>query len=283
MKTPIYILISCLALGESAWAVDKGFSKALKYAELKSTGTHGDSGELILPVMLGILAVVLVLYFYRRIEEQKHKPQSAKVSPEKRRRNFLKQAQLLGFTKNEARVLIQFAELVTADEPQRLLEGGALRRQLVGDVSDRIRRRQREIEVMGSLLDKVGRMEQQDIRERDDVRVQAEIALWIIAKNSTEDPEDDFADGAEQIAGRLVDLSTGGAAIRADLTVEEGALLEFWSADPHVWLPPTSGRVLHVDREDETQLLNLRFVDEASDELREAIVELQRAAKRAVT
>lgn len=280
MKTLTFIFIEIMILYQSAWAVNKSFSKALKHVELKSSSTRGEPDEWFIPVMFGLVVIVLIMYFYRLIEERRKQPQAAKISPKKRRQNFIKQARLSGFTGVEARLLFQLTELIAESEPERLLQGGPGWRQLVKEVTARIDRRRRELEVMGDLLEKLGRMAAHDIQQRDDVRIQAEVAIWMVPKDSLE-PEVGFENSAEQVAGTLLDLSAAGAAMRADFAGSEGDLIEFWSADPNIWLPPTTARILHLKEEGEMKVFNLHFVKEPSDDLREAIVTLQRTGRRA--
>ena len=74
MKALSPILLLVLAFFVPVWAVDKSFSKALKHAEIRSTGSHGEGSEWIVPVMFGVMAVVLIMYFYRRFEERRRHP-----------------------------------------------------------------------------------------------------------------------------------------------------------------------------------------------------------------
>jgi len=79
-----------------------------------------------------------------------------------------------------------------------------------------------------------------------------------------------------QVEGQLVNLSMGGAAIRAEMEVEKGDQVEFWSVDIR-WLPPITVVVLHAEGEGNKRRFNLQFVKAPSGVLRAAILELQRA------
>jgi hypothetical protein len=92
--------------------------------------------------------------------------------------------------------------------------------------------------------------------------------------------EEDIFTDVEQVAGRLLDLSEGGAALVAELEVRPSELIELWSADSEVWIPPVTAGVLSVGRSPSgsEQVLHLHFIDPPLPELRAAVQTLQREA-----
>ena len=59
--------------------------------------------------MVFALGVILALYFFRHRDDGQKRKVPPEISAQKRRQNFIEQAQRLGFTRVEARILSQIA------------------------------------------------------------------------------------------------------------------------------------------------------------------------------
>ena len=134
-------------------------------------------------------------------------------------------------------------------------------------------------------------MREQDIHEREYPRVEADLAIWVVKKTRgaatgmvalVEDEEEqegevDVFENLESVAGRLLDISEGGAAIRVDLDVQKGDAVEFWSADNRIVLSELTAGVVSVNSRDdgESPTLHLHFIDPDLRELRLAIADIK--------
>ena len=78
-----------------------------------------------------------------------------------------------------------------------------------------------------------------------------------------------------------MNISVGGAAIRADMDLQHADQVEFWSMDTH-WLPPITAVVLHAAGSGNKRIFNLQFAEAPAGELRAAILELQKSASKIV-
>ena len=108
------------------------------------------------------------------------------------------------------------------------------------------------------------------IEERAFERVEMHLPVWIVPGLMAKESEGEWDEG-EQFEGTVVDLSEGGAALHADLALEAGDSLAFWSADPDVWLPPTTAQVLHVEALAKGGVFHLQLLESPSEELHAAI------------
>jgi hypothetical protein len=77
------------------------------------------------------------------------------------------------------------------------------------------------------------------------------------------------------VAGRLLDISEGGAAISVDLDVSRGDRIQFWSAESTWILGETRAGVLNTATRDGEKVLHLYFVDPDLRELRQALADLR--------
>lgn len=272
MKT-LLCLVAWFGLGvvEQVWAVDKSYSKALKGIEIKGSGSRGTSGEYLVPVLLGIGAVVLIVALYRVVENRnktkKAEPVAALSGP-----GFKERAAQSGFQHAEVRLLTVLAERISPQNLMYTLETDAGRQKLVNEVAKRIRRRERELLVLRGVGDKLGLVGH--MKERETLRVEAHLAVWLVPHLSADTDEEEWEE-AEQVEGQLLDLSEGGAALCAQLDLNVGDQLEFWSADAQVWLAPTAARVLRIEEKQKERVFHLQFIDSPSEELRAAIRALQ--------
>ena len=75
--------------------------------------------------MAGLFVLVLALYLFRHSYDRRKGKLSLEISVKKRRQDFIKQAQRLGFTHVEARMLRQIAGHGEAEYFDRLLKKGS--------------------------------------------------------------------------------------------------------------------------------------------------------------
>jgi len=271
----LFWLVVWVGLGivEHVWAVDKSYSNALKRIEIKGSGSRGTSGDYLVPVLLGIGAIVLIVGLYRVVESRKKEKKAQPVAAVSGS-DFKKHAAQIGFRHAEVRLLKVLAEKISPHNLVYALETDAGRHKLVGEVTKRIRRRERELLVLRGIGDKLGLVGQGHMKERETLRVEAHLPVWLVPHLGSDTAEEEWEE-AEQVEGQLLDLSEGGAALRAQLDLSVGNQLEFWSADAQVWLAPTAARVLRVEERQKERVFHLQFIDPPSEELRAAIRTLQ--------
>jgi hypothetical protein len=255
-------------------AVDKSFSKVLKYAEIKGTGARGETLEYLVPALIFVAAVLLVIYLYRRLEERRRQAPS-RTEQKQEGIGFREQAAQLGFRLSETKTLRRLAARLAPQRPDRLLSTEIGRWKLAADIERRIRQREREIEVLRRIRQKLEHAGAGQLHERATVRVEADLPVWITLKMQGQTAEEDVFAEVEQIRGHLLDLSEGGAALRTPLEAQAGDVVEFWSAEARVWLPPVTAGVLSVEEEGYEKIFHLHFLEPPTNELRMAIQELQ--------
>jgi hypothetical protein len=113
--------------------------------------------------------------------------------------------------------------------------------------------------------------------DREGVRLEVDIPIWLVKKAPGECPvDDDVVVDIVPVTGKLLDLSEGGAAVSADMPLVAGDLLEFWSADSQIWLPPTKAGVVSLEEEEGDDHVHLHFLDPPLTEIRKAILEIRR-------
>lgn len=247
----------------------------------------GGGGTDWLWVLLGVLGIALVVTLAGRVLRALFSGQgrAAPRQVRKPRLDFAQQASKLGFRIVEIKALRAIASRLAAHDPTSLLSSDAGRERLTVELAERIRKREREIEVLKKLQEKLRLMRDNQMHERASIRVEADLAVWVVKKGTERGPaepeaEEDIFTDVEQVAGRLLDLSEGGAALVAELEVRPSELIELWSADSEVWIPPVTAGVLNVvNRPDGSgQVLHLHFIDPPLPELRAAVQTLQREA-----
>jgi hypothetical protein len=232
----------------------------------------------------GVGLLILVAFLFNR-RAARRPLVAAAVGFQEIQHSFKQQATGLGFRVRETRMLRKMALRISPQMPANLLTTPSGREYLIGDVQHRIEQREREVTLLQSLYDKLGRISAQKIHERDSVRVEADLPVWIVQRGQEQRAvpagADDVAD-IDPAAGQMLDISEGGAAIAADLGAKRGDTIEFWSADSDVWIPPVMAGVVHVRPAEASSppVLHLHFLDPPEDELKAAIQELQARSER---
>jgi len=104
------------------------------------------------------------------------------------------------------------------------------------------------------------------------------LSVWIVKKEDSvveEGSENSFSD-VEQIRGKLIDLNEEEAVLTAEMEIGVQDLIEFWSADSEIWIPPLTASVRQAERNpDGSQIFRLHFIDPPLKELRAAIEALK--------
>ena len=238
--------------------------------------------EVILILGIGLILTSLVLYLVFRAfrgQSGRNAPRSRVVANSKPN-SFSNQAVASGFLQTETRLLNQIANKVPADMSSDLLDSDSGRAYLISDLEKRISRRQREIELIRRIRTKLEKMGESGLTPRATVRIETDIRIWIAKKiqhdPSNEEKEDVFVD-IEPVIGRLQDISEGGARLVTNLDVDRGDMIELWSADADIILPPVTSVVID-SKPSETDLkdvLHLHFMDPPLGELRSVLYSLQ--------
>ncbi|MEW6749650.1 MAG: PilZ domain-containing protein [Candidatus Latescibacterota bacterium] len=250
---------------------------------LKFTPTAGMGNfALILAIVGGALVLLLVLRMVGHFVGGRAQPAPRAAAPRRVSADFGQQASRLGFRVAEIKTLRLVTARLAPQDADLLLASEQGRERLAGYIEKRLRRRERELEHLRGILAKLRLIRDQGIRERATVRVEANLPVWIVRKADTaeaaEDEEDVYAD-VEQVSGRMLDVSEGGAAVAAELDAQPADLVELWSADADIWIPPVTASVLQVQRQGvDIPVFHLHFLDPPVGELRAAIQALQRQA-----
>ena len=250
-----------------------------------------DSGDTTLFFIVGfgvIIAVLIASRLYAAAQARRAK--AAKVPEGKAKaQDFKEQAVALGFKAGEIPSLQKIATRLSPKSPGSLLTTSAGREYLISDVSKRARRREREITMLQSMLERLEQSRKGHHQSRDTVRVDADLAIWLVQKMSANAPLDE-GDGegeeegllnAEPVSGRLIDLSEGGAAVTIDLPLSVGDTVEFWSADTRIWVPPLAAEVISLDdaSAEAGSTAHLRFSQPDLSEIRRAMQDIQLFAR----
>ena len=274
-RIPMLIAIwLLLRLPETALAQGGG------YLQFKPSGVNFTS-VIVVVVVVVVVAVVLALV-YNLISRARQKP-PVKVAQQKKV-NFQKHAAKLGFKIAEIKTMRLIANKIAPQDPDSLLTTDAGRERLASDIWERIRRREREVAFLRRIQDKLKLMRERGLQERATIRVETNLAVWIVKKTDAElreaEEEEDLFTDVEQIGGKLLDLSEGGAAVTADLEAEVNDVVELWSADAEIWIPPVTAGVLQVQQGSggKSPIFHLHFIDPPLGELRIALQALQRNA-----
>ena len=161
-----------------------------------------------------------------------------------------------------------------------LLNSDSGRAYLISDLEKRISRRQREIELIHRIRTKLEKMGESGLTPRATVRIEIDIRIWIAKKieldPSDEEKEDVFVD-IKPVIGHLQDISEGGARLVTNLDVAQGDMIELWSADAEIILPPITSVVIDSkpSEQDLKDVLHLHFMDPPLGELRSVLCSLQ--------
>ena len=247
----------------------------------------GQMQWILLLVGLGIVGVIALKFITKTQTERAQKRERSAVQGSKAQA-FLDRAQHLGFRQNEARTVERIARRLAPKSPLNLLNSGQGREFLMGDLNKRIVQRGREIKVLGRIKQRLEALRASDVHEREWVRVDANIAVWVSKQGLTNQDmaalvdDEDEAEGEglfanlDSVSGRLLDISEGGAAIDIEMDVGRGDQVLFWSGDPRIVLGETRGGVVSIEKSDEgTTILHLHFIDPDLRGLRSAILQLK--------
>lgn len=134
---------------------------------------------------------------------------------------FAQRATGLGFKLGESRTLEKIATRLVPKSPQNLLTTSTGLDYLMADLQKRAERRRKEIDMLEKLHARLTTLRQQDVHERESIRVEADMPIWVVEKKDpsqaeltlVEDEEDleTGFDNLESVTGRLIDISEGGA------------------------------------------------------------------------
>lgn len=201
---------------------------------------------------------------------------------------FLHRAQHLGMRAGEARTIERIARRLAPKSPLNLLNSGQGRQFLIGDLERRVERRQREIDVLKRIVTRLEALRESDVHERESLRVDAGIAVWVSRKGLTgadptalveeDEPQDDdeMFTNLDSVSGKLIDISEGGAAVAVSIDAGRGDQVRIWSGDPRVVLGETRAGIVSVQQQDSGDpILHLHFIDPDLRDLRGAILQLR--------
>ena len=249
----------------------------------------GQMQWILLLVGLGIVGVIALKFITKARTERAQKRKRSAVQGSKSQA-FLDRAQHLGFRQNEARMVERIARRLAPKSPLNLLNSGQGREFLMGDLEKGIVQRGREIKLLGRITPRLEALRDSDVHQREWVRVDANIAVWVSKQGLTnqetaalvDDEDEAEADGEglfanlDSVSGRLLDISEGGAAIDIEMDVGRGDQVQFWSGDPRIVLGETRAGVVSIEKSDEgTTILHLHFIDPDLRDLRSAILQLK--------
>ncbi|MBT4099376.1 MAG: PilZ domain-containing protein [Gemmatimonadetes bacterium] len=223
-------------------------------------------------------ALVIVVFFVTRLVEHQHQRRAVSGGRSKLRRTFSQQAGAMGFRPVEISNLRRIASRLSGgSDPLNVLSTNSGRQFLTADLRKRIRRREREIEMLDHILQKLGTAGR-GFHERAGIRVETDISIWLVHRGEdNQGADDEIVIDIAPIAARLFDLSEAGAAICANTELSPGDIVEFWSGDPQYWIPPTQSGVVSVrPTKDGTRNIGLHFLDPPRTEIRRVIQEIQR-------
>lgn len=268
------------ALARPSVAVEKGYGEAWSAMGSKIRASDsGDTAVFFASAFAVVVAIVVLARLYNRRQVRIAATARAPAAGDPSQ-GFRKQAVALGFRAGELRTLRQIAGRLAPRSPGTLLANRSGRENLVNDLGKRIRRRQRELDLLNSMLGKLEVAGEDHYHARDTIRVEANIPIWFVQKLQADDPAEGGDEGLvnmEPVSGRLVDLSEGGAAVAVDLPLSPGEMIEFWSADTQIWIPPLSAGVVNIDEAvDETgPVAHVHFLDPPLADIRRAMQDIQ--------
>ena len=242
---------------------------------------------LILAAVGGFVHLTYRVVSKTRKERAEKRVQSARAGS--RSKAFQDRAESLGFRKGEARTVERIAKRLAPESPLSLLNSGQGREYLIGDLERRIASREREVKILGRLKERLGALRESDVHERESVRVEADISVWVSKRGLSnqeisalvDDEEEAEGEGEgifanlDSVAGRLLDISEGGAAIEVDMEVSRGDQVQFWSGDPRIILGETRAGVISTQQTDVARVLHVHFIDPDLRDLRGAILQLR--------
>jgi len=253
--------------------------------QIRSSDT-GDTTLFFLTAFAVIIVVLIASRLYTSAQSRRAKGTRSPAGKEKVQ-DFKEKAVALGFKAGEIPSLQKIATRLSPKSPGSLLETTAGREYLISDVTKRTRRREREVTMLQSMLDRLEQSRKGHHQSRDTVRVDADLAIWFVQKMPANGPleegegEEEALLNAEPVSGRLIDLSEGGAAVTVDLPLSAGEMVEFWSADTKIWIPPLAGTVISLDDADPDAgpIAHLHFPQPDLSEIRRAMQDIQLYAR----
>ncbi len=278
---PLSIVVG---LGGRLSALDKGHADVFKMmgGTVRSSSAE-DMTWIFVSALAFVIATAVGVYYYNRSQARKAVASEA-PRREKETRTFVQLAESLGFKTTEIHNLKRIAARLSPKHPDTLLSHKPGREYLVKDLVRRVRRREREIDMLESMVGKLQRAAEGVQQSRDTVRVDADIPVWLVSKTQHDSVVDEGEElvNIEPVAGRLLDLSEGGAAVSADLPLSPGDRVEFWSADTQIWIPPIPAGVLDVEkRRSSVSVAHLHFLDPPLHEIRSAIRDIELSMQKA--
>jgi hypothetical protein len=255
------------------------FSSRPLLAELAFQSSTDVKPLLTFAVAVAVVSIVVAV-LYKLLARR---PRTGARQKQERRVDLREQAAARGFRESETRLLMQVANRSSSSRREDLLDTETGRAYLMKDLERRLRRRQREIEAIRRIQGKLEKMgTREGLRPRETMRVETDMRIWATKKlqhsaSPQQEEDEDVFVNIEPVAGRLRDISEGGAAIHIELDAERGDLVEFWSADAEIVLSPITAAVVDVSRESgqSQTTLHLYFMDPPMNELRAAIFALQ--------
>lgn len=255
-------------------------------------GSIRDTGD-VTWFLIAAIAVVLFAVLFHRVYTRRTAPLSRtrKRPAPAPRREFAELAGAMGFRHIEVRNLRRIARRVArGGDPANLLTTESGRRYLTADLRRRVKRRQQEVAMLEGILERLGTSTDLSYHDREGERVETDVAIWLVNKVPGDSPVDDQEVVVDivPVSGRLLDLSEGGAAISADVHLAAGDLIEFWSADSQIWLPPIQCGVVDSDGkdgeddEDGEAHVHLHFLNPPVSDVRKAIMAIRRLEQEAL-
>ena len=256
-------------------------------------GQSSDLGNYawLLYIVLGAVIIIPAFYLFRSKTAAGRPSKATKQKKAKVSDDFKQRAAALGFTVGESRTLERIATRLTPKTPHNLLVTGSGQDYLMADLDKRISRRQREARLLERIKDKIKNLQGRDVHERESIRVETDMAIWVVKKVSqaleepeslvedeeaAEEEEDNLFANIESVPGRLVDISEGGAALRVNLGLKKGDRITFWSADNKIVLAELSGGVVTVNADGgEAPVIHVYFIDPDLRDLRLALADLR--------
>ena len=233
--------------------------------------------------MLMLLAgfVLHVLFYIYKGKQDQKKVRSA--TPRHSTPNptpFDQEAQSIGFSPPEVKILNQIAAKDKNASAAQILETPQGRLQLLERIGKNIQRREREVEILHHMEGLLKGMDDHQFQQRQYMRLKidgpVEVSPQLAAPGPSQQDDRVFVE-AESTPGRLIDLGEGGAALSAELDLETGDILELSFRDERLPLPKLTAIIVGKEnKEDGLPVFHTHFLDPPQAPIRRVIVQLQR-------
>lgn len=281
------VIASALMRPGPSVAANTGTGRA--WTAMSSKIRSSDSGDTVVFflialafVVVGLIAARVYSHLQTRRAQAARTPASGDPS-----QTFRNRAVALGFRAGELRTLRQIAGRLMPKSPGSLLVSSAGRQRLIGDLDKRIRRRRQELSLLDSMLGRLEVAREDQYHARETIRVETDLAIWFVKKLQVDDPAEEGEEemvNMEPVAGTLLDLSEGGAAISVDIPLDPGEMVEFWSADTQIWIPPLPAGVVSCDEgpAEALRVVHLHFLDPPLADIRRAMQDIQLISRAGV-